>query len=109
MGYKITVEKNKVSGLDKIDFNHLPFGKHFSDHMFMADYRDGDWHDARIIPFGPFSVHPALSSLHYGQAIFEGMKAERDGDGNPIIFRPLKNLNRLNISTDRMAMPEIPE
>lgn len=109
MGYKITVEKIKASKLSEIDFTHLPFGKFFSDHMFVADYRDGDWHDCRIVPFGNFSVHPALSSLHYGQAIFEGMKAERDADGNPIIFRPLKNLNRLNISTDRMAMPEIPE
>ena len=109
MGYKITVTKKEHSGIGEIDFNHLPFGKHFADHMFIADYRDGDWHDCRIVPFGPFMVHPALSSLHYGQAIFEGMKAEKDADGNPIVFRPLKNLNRLNISTDRMAMPEIPE
>lgn len=78
MGYKITVEKTKNSKLDEIDFNHLPFGKYFSDHMFIADYRDGEWHDCRIVPFGNFSVHPALSSLHYGQAIFEGMKAELD-------------------------------
>lgn len=109
MGYKITVEKTKASRLSEIDFNHLPFGKYFSDHMFVADYRDGDWHDCRIVPFGNFSMHPALSSLHYGQAIFEGMKAERDTEGNPIIFRPLKNVNRLNISTERMAMPEVPE
>ncbi|MFN8323222.1 MAG: branched-chain amino acid aminotransferase [Chitinophagales bacterium] len=109
MGYKITVEKVKTSRIGEIDFTNLPFGKHFSDHMFIADYYDGDWHDCRIVPFGNFSVHPALSSLHYGQAIFEGMKAELDTDGNPIIFRPIKNLNRLNISCDRMAMPEIPE
>jgi branched-chain amino acid aminotransferase len=109
MGYKITVEKTKASKLHEIDFNHLPFGKYFSDHMFIADYRDGDWHDCRIVPFGNFSVHPALSSLHYGQALFEGMKAERDMEGNPIIFRPTKNINRLNISADRMAMPEMPE
>lgn len=109
MGYKITVERTKNSGLSQIDFNNLPFGRHFSDHMFIADYYDGGWHDCRIVPFGNFSVHPALSALHYGQAIFEGIKAEKDPDGNPIIFRPGKNVNRFNISADRMAMPEVPE
>lgn len=109
MSYKIRVEKAATSGRDKVDFNNLEFGKHFSDHMFISEYRDGDWHDARIVPFGNISIHPALSALHYGQAIFEGMKAELDADGNPIIFRPMKNLNRLNISADRMAMPSIPE
>src|SRR5688572_10826712 len=109
MGYKITVEKTKASRISETDFNDLPFGKHFSDHMFVADYYDGDWHDCRIVPFAEFSVHPALSSLHYGQAIFEGLKAELDVDGNPIVFRPLMNHNRLNISADRMAMPEVPE
>jgi branched-chain amino acid aminotransferase len=109
MGYKITIEKVKQSSIGEIDFNDLPFGKHFSDHMFVADYYDGDWHDCRIVPFAEFSVHPALSSLHYGQSIFEGLKAELDSEGNPIVFRPLMNLNRLNISADRMAMPEVPE
>lgn len=109
MAYKITVEKNRQTRIGEVDFNQLPFGKHFSDHMFISDYYDRDWHDCRIVPFGNFEIHPALSSLHYGQSIFEGMKAERDSDGNPIVFRPRKNLNRLNISCDRMAMPEIPE
>lgn len=109
MGYKITVERTKNSGLSEIDFNNLPFGRHFADHMFIADYYDGNWHDCRIVPFGNFSVHPALSALHYGQAIFEGIKAEKDPEGNPIIFRPGKNVNRFNISADRMAMPEVPE
>lgn len=109
MGYKITVERTKSSHLSEIDFNNLPFGRHFSDHMFVADYYDGDWHDCRIVPFGNFSMHPALSAVHYGQAIFEGIKAEKDPEGNPIIFRPGKNVNRFNISADRMAMPEVPE
>ncbi|HWB62938.1 MAG TPA: branched-chain amino acid aminotransferase [Chitinophagales bacterium] len=109
MGYKITIEKARKSRVSEVDFNNLPFGKHFSDHMFIAEYEDGEWKNARIVPFGPFEIHPALSSLHYGQSIFEGMKAEKDADGNPIIFRPLKNLNRFNISADRMAMPEVPE
>ena len=109
MSYKISVERAEQSRVAEVDFNHLEFGKDFSDHMFMAEYRDGDWQNCRIVPFGNISVHPALSALHYGQAIFEGMKAERDADGNPIIFRPLKNLNRFNISADRMAMPSVPE
>ncbi len=109
MGYKISIEKTKSSRIGEVDFSNLPFGKHFSDHMFMADYRDGDWHDCRIVPFGNFEVHPALSALHYGQAVFEGLKAELDTDGNPIVFRPLQNLNRLNLSAERMAMPDVPE
>jgi branched-chain amino acid aminotransferase len=108
MGYKITVEKSPASHISEVDFDHLPFGKHFSDHMFVADYADGDWHDCRIVPFGDFQIHPALSSLHYGQAIFEGLKAEKDPEGNPVIFRPHKNAHRFNISADRMAMPEVP-
>jgi branched-chain amino acid aminotransferase len=109
MGYKITVEKIEQTRIGEIDFNHLPFGKHFSDHMFISDYSEGAWRDNRIVPFGEFLMHPALSSVHYGQTIFEGLKAEKDNDGNPVIFRPLKNLNRFNISADRMAMPEVPE
>ena len=109
MSYKISVEKAAKSGIDEVDFKNLPFGKHFSDHMFVADYYDGDWHDARIIPFGDFTLHPATSAIHYGQALFEGMKAELDQEGNPIVFRPLKNWNRFNISATRMAMPTVSE
>lgn len=109
MSHKITVEKVSESRIGEIDFKNLPFGKFFSDHMFVADYYDGDWHDAKIVPFGDFTLHPATSAIHYGQALFEGMKAELDQDGNPIIFRPLKNWNRLNISAARLAMPTIPE
>lgn len=109
MGYNMTIEKSKTSGIDKVDFSNLVFGRTFTDHLFIADYRDGDWHDCRIVPFQNFSIHPALSSLHYGQAIFEGMKAEKDEEGNPIIFRPLKNLERFNKSAERMAMPSVPE
>ena len=109
MGYKISVEHSTNSGIDKIDFNNLPFGKHFADHMFVADYRNGDWHDARIVPFGNFSMHPALSAVHYGQAIFEGIKAEKNQDGQPIIFRPNMNIKRFNTSAARMAMPNVPE
>ncbi|MBL0308675.1 MAG: branched-chain amino acid aminotransferase [Bacteroidetes bacterium] len=109
MSYKISVERIKKSGIDQVDFNNLPFGKHFSDHMFVADYENGEWGNCKIVPFGEISIHPALSSLHYGQSIFEGIKAEKDPDGIPVIFRPLKSVNRFNISADRMAMPEVPE
>ncbi len=109
MAYKISVEKAKTSKLGEVDFSNLPFGKYFADHMFIADYYDGEWRDCRIVPFADFSLHPATSGIHYGQSLFEGMKAERDPDGNPILFRPLKNLERLNLSADRMAMPELPE
>lgn len=109
MAYKISVQRVAESRISEVDFNNLPFGKHFSDHMFVADYYDGDWHDCRIIPFGDFSLHPATSAIHYGQALFEGLKSERDPDGNPLLFRPLKNLARLNVSAERMAMPQFPE
>lgn len=109
MGYKINIERSTTTGIGQIDFNNLPFGRNFTDHLFIADYYDGDWHDCRIVPFQNFSVHPALSSIHYGQSIFEGMKAEKDAEGNPIVFRPLKNLTRFNLSAERMAMPTVPE
>lgn len=109
MGYKISVERSKTSHIGEVDFNNLTFGRTFTDHIFIADYYDGEWHDCRIVPFQNFSIHPALSALHYGQSIFEGMKAEKDPEGNPIIFRPLKNHMRFNASAERMAMPSVPE
>jgi branched-chain amino acid aminotransferase len=77
--------------------------------MFIADYYDGDWHDTRIVPFDYLPMHPAMSSIHYGQSIFEGLKARKNRNGEIIIFRPNKNLERINRSAMRMAMPEIPE
>lgn len=109
MAYKISVQKIAQSRINEVDFKNLPFGKHFADHIFIADYYNGDWHDCRIVPFGDFSLHPATSAIHYGQALFEGLKAEYDTEGNPIVFRPNKNLQRMNISAARMAMPTFPE
>ncbi|HRP38891.1 MAG TPA: branched-chain amino acid aminotransferase [Chitinophagales bacterium] len=109
MAYKISVQKIEKSHIGEVDFKNLPFGKNFADHIFIADYSDGEWRDCRIVPFGDFTLHPATSALHYGQALFEGMKAERDAEGNPIIFRPEKNIKRLNVSAERMAMPTFPE
>ena len=86
-----------------------PFGTNYSDHMFVADWHDGDWHDARIVPFGPMSFSPALTAFHYGQALFEGFKAHRTADGRVAIFRPMANHARLNRTAARLAMPELPE
>lgn len=109
MGVSIKVTKTEQSRISTIDFNNIPFGRVFSDHMFIADYVDGAWRDPRIVPFGPISVHPATSALHYGQSIFEGLKAYRTVDGSAQLFRPIDNWARMNRSANRMAMPEIPE
>src|SRR5208283_3907257 len=86
-----------------------PFGTNYSDHMFVADWHDGQWHNARIVPFGPMSFSPALTAFHYGQALFEGFKAHHTSDGRVAIFRPMANHARLNRTAERLAMPEIPE
>lgn len=105
----IRVERVQQSRLDTVDFNHLPFGKIFSDHMFVSDYRNGEWTDDRIVPFGHFTMHPASMVLHYGQAIFEGMKASVHEDGTPLLMRPDEHAKRLNASARRMMMAEFPE
>ncbi len=90
--------------------NALGFGRIFTDHMFIMDYdRDNGWHDARIVPFGPISLHPASTVLHYGSEIFEGLKAYRRADGGVQLFRPTENIKRLNNSAERLGLPQIPE
>ena len=91
------------------DIGKLPFGKVFSDHMLVADYANGKWSEGKILPFRDFSLSPANLALHYGQSIFEGIKAYKDQQGNPVIFRPKMNLERFNKSAERMAMPAISE
>lgn len=105
----IEIEKANKSRIDQIDFDNIPFGKTFSDHIFVAEYYDGAWQTARIKPYGPISLSPATSALHYGQSIFEGMKAHRTADGRIALFRPEQNARRFNQSAVRMAMPEVPE
>ena len=85
-----------------------PFGTNYSDHMFVADYADGQWGDARVIPFGPMPLSPATTALHYGQSLFEGFKAHRTADGRVVVFRPQANHARMNRTATRLAMPEIP-
>ncbi len=109
MKYNIQLNKTTNSRLSQVDFDNIPFGKVFSDHMFVAEYKDGAWSDMRIEPFGYFEVHPACLALHYGQAIFEGMKASADADGNAYFLRPEKHVERLNRSAERLCMPTFPE
>src|SRR5580765_7170511 len=93
----IRVTKVERSKLNDVDFNNLPFGKYFTDHMLEADYVDGEWKLAEIKPYQPLLLEPSLASLHYGQAIFEGIKAYRNKDGEAYIFRPYDNFKRFNI------------
>ncbi|MBE6700562.1 MAG: branched-chain amino acid aminotransferase [Ruminococcaceae bacterium] len=95
---------------EKPEASTLGFGKYFTDHMFIMNYTEGEgWHDARIVPFGPFSIHPACTVLHYGSEIFEGLKAYRKKDGSVQLFRPIENIRRMNTSAERLCLPQIPE
>lgn len=95
---------------EKPDMNNLEFGKVYTDHMFIMDYTDGiGWHDARIVPYGPIEMDPASMVLHYGQATFEGLKAYRSVNNEVLLFRPEKNMARLNISDERMCIPAFDE
>lgn len=105
----IKVTRTKSSRLSEVDFDNIPFGKVFSDHMLVADYRDGGWQEPEIVPYGAFQVDPATTALHYAQSIFEGMKAYRNIHGKPVLFRPQENFERMNRSAERMVMPAIPE
>ncbi len=109
MSYNIKITKIEQSKVDTLDFDNIPLGKTFSDHMFICDYDNGKWINPRIEPLHHIPTHPATMALHYGQAIFEGMKATIDAEGIPMLFRPEKNAARLNFSADRMGMPDFPE
>jgi branched-chain amino acid aminotransferase len=105
----IQITKSQNSRLSEVDFDNLPFGKIFSDHMFVMDFKDGKWQQATIVPFGNLQFHPATSALHYGQAIFEGLKAQKNEAGEVLIFRPDMNAKRFNESAKRMCMQPVPE
>ncbi|MGG5487943.1 branched-chain amino acid aminotransferase [Gaetbulibacter sp. PBL-D1] len=109
MNMNISIKKIEKSKVDTIDFNNIPLGTSFTDHMFICDYKDGEWQNPRIEPLALIPTHPAAMALHYGQAIFEGMKATVDAEGTPMLFRADKNAARLNFSADRMGMPNVPE
>ena len=107
---EIKITRNPNPGV-KPDSSTLGFGRVFTDHMFMMDYdaEQGGWHDARIVPFGPLSLHPASTALHYGSEIFEGLKAYRRADGKVQLFRPIENVRRMNRSAERLCLPTMPE
>lgn len=105
----IELRKAENSRINEVDFSNLPFGRHFSDHMFVADFVDGQWQNLQVVPFDDFTLSPALSSLHYGQSIFEGMKAFQSEAGEVLLFRPLDNFRRMNESAERMCMATLPE
>ena len=105
----IRVEKAATSKIHDVDFDNLSFGSTYTDHMLVSDFVNGEWQEPKIVPYGPISLEPSAKIFHYGQSIFEGMKAYKDVDGGVWLFRPLENFKRLNKSAKRLAIPELPE
>ena len=105
----ISIRKTEQSKLAQIDFDNIPLGRTFTDHMFICEYNDGQWHNPRVEPLELIPTHPAAMALHYGQAIFEGMKSTLTSKREPLLFRPEENAIRLNASAARMGMPAFPE
>ncbi len=101
-----TVAESRIHQLDP---NNIQFGSLFTDHMLVADYINGAWQTPKILPYGDISYNPALAVLHYGQAIFEGMKAFKNDNDEVLMFRPQENWKRFNISAERMCMAQVPE
>ncbi len=97
------------SKLEDISLKNVPFGKYFTDHMLEVDFENGEWQTPQIKPYQPLQLDPSCAVLHYGQAIFEGIKAYKTEEGTPQIFRPFDNFRRFNISAERMQMPPVPE
>ena len=105
--FQITKVTN--SRLHEMNLENIPFGKYFTDHMLVADYEDGVWKQVQIMPYQPLMLSPSIAAIHYGQAIFEGIKAYKNSQGEAFIFRPADNFRRFNISAARMEMPAVPE
>jgi len=105
----IEIERVENTKINEVDFENLSFGTVFSDHMLTCDYMDGKWQSPIIVPYQALTLDPSSKIFHYGQSVFEGMKAYKDANGDAWLFRPLDNFKRLNISSKRLAMPELPE
>ena len=105
----INVTKVERSKLKDINLEDIPFGKYFTDHMLEVDYIDGEWKTPEIKAYQPLLMEPSLAAIHYGQSIFEGIKAYKNNKGEAHIFRPEENFKRFNLSAERMQMPQVPE
>jgi len=105
----IQISQSNKSKIDKVDFSNFTFGSVFTDHMFECDYINGKWQNPKILPYQSISIEPSASVFHYGQAIFEGMKAYKDSNDELWLFRPKENFHRFNKSSVRLAIPEFPE
>ena len=109
MNSNIEIKHIEKSNIESVDFDNLPFGSVFSDHMLTCTFKAGAWQTPIIEAYAPISLDPAAKIFHYGQSIFEGMKAYKDAEGNTLLFRPLENCKRLNKSAERLVIPQIPE
>ena len=103
------IEKTSASKLNHVDFENLSFGSVFTDHMFVCNYKEGQWQTPEVLPYQPLSFEPSMSVLHYGQAVFEGMKAYKDEGGKVWLFRPDENFKRINRSSVRLQIPKFPK
>lgn len=109
MAISFNINKTEQSRIAQFDPENIAFGALFTDHMLVADYVDGEWKTPEILPYGKMEFTPALAAIHYGQSIFEGMKAFKSENDDVLMFRPLENFKRFNKSAERMSMPEVPE
>src|SRR5690606_11700597 len=105
----IKIEKAATSRINEVDFSNLNFGSVFTDHMFICDYKNGNWQEPTIVPYQKLSMDPSAKVFHYGQAVFEGMKAYKDEQDEVWLFRPDENFHRINKSSARLAIREFPE
>ena len=106
----MTIEIQKSTNLKaKPDAANLTFGKVFTDHMLVMEHDEDGWHDAKIVPYGPFAMEPSSMVIHYGQTVFEGLKAYRTPEGKINLFRPEENFKRLNLSCERLCIPKLDE
>ena len=106
---KIEIIPSTTSKINDVDFENLSFGNVFTDHMLVCDYTNGEWNTPEIKAYAPFTIEPSARVFHYGQAIFEGMKAYKDEHDDVWLFRPDQNYERFNKSATRLAMPEVPQ
>ena len=106
---QLSISKTPNSRVKNLDYHNIQFAREYSDHMLLADFKGGEWQNFRIEPYGNLSISPANPAIHYGQSIFEGLKAYKHEDGKISVFRPKANYDRMNVSAERMVMPHIPE